>query len=128
MRVTVYGTLKTGYSNNRLLAEATKIADVTVDGFKLWNAGFPVAQRSPGESIIGELWDIGDRQDILQRLDRLESEGSMYNREDVVVRFPDGTEEAANMYVGHPSYWNFGESRYITPCPKTDEGHYLWAR
>jgi gamma-glutamylcyclotransferase (GGCT)/AIG2-like uncharacterized protein YtfP len=123
--VFVYGTLKEGYSNNRLLQGHPKIGDFIVQNYKLYNCGFPVAWPSEGEVITGELWDIGDSQETLRRLDRLESEGFMYNRTDVVAVGTDGIEEPAQMYVGHPRCWRPEE---LILCPKNESGAYVWFR
>lgn len=125
MLIFVYGTLKEGYGNNRLLMGHTKRGDFIVHNYKLYNSGFPVAWPSEGETITGELWDIGDSRETLQRLDRLESEGFMYNRTDVIAVGPDGIEEPAQMYVGGSKCWN---TRELPECPKNPEGAYVWSR
>lgn len=130
MLVVVYGTLKRGYGNNRILqaGKAEFIKEVKIPGYKLYNCGFPVAKAEEGAVSLGELWDIGDNPDTLRALDRLESEGSMYNR--VPIRTESG--EEAQMYVGHPRAWDFSETKInrwgLDPCPTNAEGEYFWAR
>ncbi len=124
MLVVVYGTLKQGYENNRLLAGQEFVKEVTVPGFMLYNSGFPVAMPEEGAVLRGELWDIKDDRSCLQRLDFLEGEGRMYNRTDIIAM--DGEEELpAQMYVGHPEFWR-GAGLY--PCPKNAQEEYYWSR
>lgn len=124
MKVFVYGTLKEGYGNNRLLTGHTKVGDFIVQNYKLYDCGFPVAWPSEGEFITGEIWDIHDSQETLLRLDRLEGEGSMYNRTDIVAINNDGQEELAQMYVGGPKYW---DTERLRVCPKNSAGAYVWS-
>lgn len=125
MFVIVYGTLKRGYGNNRLLQTSTFVSEVTVPGYKLYNCGFPVAKPSENDIIRGELWDIKDSEEVLASLDRLESEGSMYDRVNVAALDPEGNEVAANMYVGCQPAW----SRTNLPeCPKNERNEYVWSR
>ena len=125
MKVFVYGTLKEGYGNNRRLQGHTKVGDFIVQGYKLYDCGFPVAWPSENEFIQGELWDIGESQETLRSLDALEAEGYMYNRTDIVARTPDGQEELAQMYVGHPKNWDL---YHLAECPKNPDGAYVWSR
>lgn len=115
MKFIVYGTLKRGYGNNRLLANATFVKEITVPGYRLLNAGFPVAIPHEESSLLGELWEtLPDDKQTVQWLDRLENEGRMYNRVEV--------EENIFMYVGHPSFWN---KYQLNECPNRD-GVYIW--
>jgi gamma-glutamylcyclotransferase (GGCT)/AIG2-like uncharacterized protein YtfP len=100
MRVFVYGTLKQGYGNNRLLSKAK---------FIMFGHGFPVVFKDDGgHKIIGEIYDIGDNGKILADLDALEGEGAMYDRKEVSV-MPlngDGAEfMTCSMYIGNTKYW-----------------------
>lgn len=116
MKVFVYGTLKSGYGNNRLLSTSEFVGDHIVTGYKLFNTGFPVATPSAEHSVKGEIWDIGNDTDVLRRLDGLEGEGYMYDRVEV--------EPDLFMYVGCQRVWNFDR---MTECPNT-EGVYEWSR
>lgn len=132
MLIVVYGTLKKNYGNNGFLKGKTLISEVTVPNFKLFNCGFPVATPSEGESIVGELWDIGDDASCLARLDALEGNGRMYIRTPIVA-LAEGKEIDAEMYVGGSSYWGFEKSETnrsggLTICPKNEDGHYVWGR
>lgn len=133
MLVAVYGTLKRGYSNNRLLSgpNCEYVRDIVVQGYKLYNSGFPVAAPSPRHSIRAELWEIDDpdnnpiAKETLRRLDSLEGEGSMYNR--VFIHQPDENAIHTNfyMYVGHPNFWPFERMK---EQPVDAEGIYYWQR
>lgn len=83
MKVFVYGTLKRGYNNNYRLRNAVFVGEaVTVETFALLDGGFPWMVRSQEDAhpVAGELWDIGEDQQTLADLDRLEGEGHMYDR------------------------------------------------
>ena len=93
--VFVYGTLMSGYGNNRLLDrhEATFVGeDKTEDVFVLGDVGFPYAVTKEGletsgydfdedllKPIIGEVWEIPN-DDCLSSLDRLEGVPNHYQR------------------------------------------------
>jgi len=82
MLMFVYGTLQRGQRNNHLLAGQTCLGRaVTVEKFAMVNVGFPFMLREPRTApVVGELFDIGDDTACLKRIDRLEAEGSMYDR------------------------------------------------
>ncbi len=116
MKAFVYGTLKRGYGNNVLLSGAEYLGDYTLPGFKLLNAGFPVAVPSEGDSILGELFKISEEKH-LPSLDRLESNGRMYNRTYI-------KEEDLSLYVGHPEFWSRNN---LEECPNKNK-IYEWNR
>lgn len=85
--VFVYGTLKKGYGNNRILQNSVfKGCFYTEPRFSLYpvspDGGFPVACRGKSH-IVGEVYEI----DLitLQRLDYLEGHPHHYRREEVEV-------------------------------------------
>lgn len=135
MLVTCYGTLKKGYGNHRILANATPLGGCTIRNLKLYYAGFPVASESAGDSVRGELYDIGDieinddAKIILSNLDRLEGyresnpDTSMYHRKTVNVLCDDGNTYESQIYIGNEKYWsNFKGMR---DCD-VKEGFYTW--
>lgn len=128
MKVIVYGTLKTGYGNNRLLSTSKFIGRRVVAGYRLYNSGFPVARASEQtDTIIGEVWEL-DSPNTLRNLDALEGEGRMYIRTEI--------EPDTYMYVGPEEFWNFDGVNHhrswnrdkMDLCPKNAEGHYEWSR
>jgi gamma-glutamylcyclotransferase (GGCT)/AIG2-like uncharacterized protein YtfP len=139
--ISVYGTLKQGYGNNRILqgGNAVKVSEGVVRGFLLYDSGFPVAAHSDMDSIKVEVWDIGDVEDpndseavvTLNRLDGLEGHrgndnpNSMYFREVVTVHTEGGTLEA-NMYTGSPTFWRGFQG--MRTERQDDTGIYYWDR
>lgn len=105
MKVFVYGTLMNGHGNwawcLKGRSEFQKKAQVA--GYKMLQAGFPVAKPSKDIEVInGEIFDIGDNKQVLADLDRLEGyrehdpDGSMYVRTEVTTECG----ETVSMYVG----------------------------
>lgn len=131
MKVFVYGTLKSGYGNNRILEKSTKICDAEVEGFKLYNSGFPVAASCHQSSVVGEVWEIGDplisesSKWTLQRLDALESVPYLYTRENVSAIDSEGNRHDVSMYVGNPTTWRYFEGMKEEP---NESGKYFWSR
>jgi gamma-glutamylcyclotransferase (GGCT)/AIG2-like uncharacterized protein YtfP len=72
----VYGTLKSGYGNNRILAESSTAKLVgegkTEPKFNLYNLGFfPGVTENGSTAVTGEVWSVSDKETKM-RLDRLE--------------------------------------------------------
>lgn len=81
-KVFVYGTLKKGFCNNKLL-DGFSCKRAIARGIDLHNGpGFPYAKRGNGE-VIGELYEV-DTQ-TMKRLDRLEGCPNLYQREKTEV-------------------------------------------
>ena len=83
-KVFVYGSLKQGYGNNRLLSlakflGATETVDDTYD-LRCWGS-FPAVYKQGDTSIKGELYEVDE--DTMKNLDYLEGYPSFYNRERV---------------------------------------------
>jgi gamma-glutamylcyclotransferase (GGCT)/AIG2-like uncharacterized protein YtfP len=83
----VYGTLKRGQRNNRLLAgqEFVSVAR-TVPGYRLYDCGaYPglVADAASGGVVQGELWRVGE--EALPDLDAYEGVPDLYARRNVEV-------------------------------------------
>lgn len=81
MNLFVYGTLKQGYGNNRLLAGAEFLGPCTISSsFYLVDLGpFPAALPSNEQhEIVGEVYKIDSN--ILRNTDRLEGYPGFYNR------------------------------------------------
>ena len=121
MKVFVYGTLKKGYGNNVLLNGTEFLGEHLLPGFKLLNAGFPVASPSANDTIKGEVYELADNTPNLQWLDRLEANGRMYNR----TKVSDETHGELELYVGHPEYWPIHK---MEECPRDSQGRYYWSR
>lgn len=78
----VYGTLKRGYGNNRLLTSSTFLREARLaPKYKLYDVGwFPGLIEAPdnGVAVTGELWEVDDA--TLRRLDALEGVPFLYDR------------------------------------------------
>jgi gamma-glutamylcyclotransferase (GGCT)/AIG2-like uncharacterized protein YtfP len=79
--VAVYGTLKVGHGNHRLLAGSDFLGKTVVYG-KMYSLGaFPAVVLGGHEKVYVELYSVDD--DTLARLDRLEGCPSFYQRSSV---------------------------------------------
>lgn len=90
MIVFVYGTLMKGEGNHkRFLETADFIGRGEAEGFALYDVSFfPGIIEAEGELAKGELYQID--QETLERLDRLEGEGSLYIRKIIKVKNAEG--------------------------------------
>jgi gamma-glutamylcyclotransferase (GGCT)/AIG2-like uncharacterized protein YtfP len=73
MMLAVYGTLKSGFTNNILLGGSTYIGTDTLEGYKMYDLGFfpgVLESDNPEDTIEVELWDIDEA--TLRGCDRLE--------------------------------------------------------
>jgi gamma-glutamylcyclotransferase (GGCT)/AIG2-like uncharacterized protein YtfP len=78
----VYGTLKLGYGNNRVLGNSSKFIGkgVTTNRYKVYNIGFPLACYSKkGKPMLGEIFEVTESS-VVEALDRLEGQGRFYTR------------------------------------------------
>ena len=116
----VYGTLKKGYGNNVLLADSKFLGQaVTKKLYKLYNCGFPMAYPSVvGLPVVGELYEVVSTR-VIETLDYLESNGSLYTRAKLPVSYKGGEEEAW-IYEGTP--WHNNPSL----CPIHPEQEAYW--
>ncbi len=83
--VFVYGTLKKGFGNHRLLASAELLgAAQTVERFAMYSTGVPIVVKEESVSpIFGELYRVDE--ETLVCLDSLEGHPDWYRREEVEV-------------------------------------------
>lgn len=83
----VYGTLKPGERNHRVIADAAHRGTAwTVAGFRLLHGDIPAVDRGGQARIEGELVAVTGAQ--LARMDRLERHPDWYRRE--IVELADG--------------------------------------
>ena len=89
MKFFVYGTLKRAFGNHRILRDGKAAylgRAVTLEPYVMVDVGFPfVWPHVNGWPVVGELFDIGIPEfqpaaTTLYHLDRLESNGRMYQR------------------------------------------------
>jgi gamma-glutamylcyclotransferase (GGCT)/AIG2-like uncharacterized protein YtfP len=100
-RVFVYGTLKSGFSNHYLLEGCEFFGSAaTAPTYKMIENGFPVIMPDPeGKPLAGEIYTVDD--ETLARLDRLEREGSSYDRKLIdVLAGGERLPTKAFIYVG----------------------------
>lgn len=129
MKVFVYGTLKSGYGNNYLVADGQFLGKaVTLRPYILWHSGFPIATHNDEIAnrlglkmlpIIGEVYEVNDSQ--LARTDSLEGHPRWYVRQPVDVVLEDGTQLTPHIYEQ-----NTYEGRGV--CRIVDNSYYLWER
>jgi len=87
MKVFLYGTLKKGFSNHRLMAGQTFVAEAkTLPKYKLYRtSGFPcMVYCEDGKAIIGELWEIDEK--CRKNLDYFEGHPHLFRRESVEIQ------------------------------------------
>lgn len=123
--VFVYGTLKKGGGNYRLLENATFVAKGhTQEKMQMLSAGgFPVVFPDvPRGYVTGEIYAVDDK--TLASLDRLESAGSMYLHHDTAIVAVDGVFDAM-MYVGSRKWWHNADNR-LERLPADDSGYITW--
>lgn len=122
-RVLVYGTLRQGHYNHRVLgSEATLLREEEVPGYKMLHlGGFPgvVKDLEGGSSIKCELYEIADANDF-RSVDRLEGfneddpERSFYRRERIDLEdgpawlYEYNTEDTDRYPVIETGDWNDG--------------------
>lgn len=102
--VCVYGSLRRGWALHGHLATARHVGDGTVRGFVMYDLGaYPavVAHSDPRATIRGEVYEVDAA--TLRRLDRVESEGSLYHRRVVPVRLDSGDVVQAHIYAMRPA-------------------------
>ena len=107
MKVFVYGTLKRGLYNHRLLTQAKYLGEGVLHDYGVFNmpVGYPGIKEAKGKHVIGEVYEVTDNE--LRMLDRLEGysgEGNkfnLYDRELVVVNVEGNIKEEAYVYVWH---------------------------
>jgi gamma-glutamylaminecyclotransferase len=112
--VAVYGSLRRGFGNHRLLEGSTYLGEAMspAEYTMLHLGGFPGIVRGGETAIKVELYEVDD--DTLYRLDRLESHPSWYCRQDETFTLADGTQVEAGVYVLPSSYNEGGRFAMVT--------------
>lgn len=87
MKLFVYGTLKRGFGNNRLLADSLFLGEaITKPTYRLFDCGgFPALSKDikSGYEVLGEIWDvIGE---TLELVDILEGVPFLFRRMKIEV-------------------------------------------
>ena len=120
--VFVYGSLKKGFGNHRLLARAKFIANACIFDGKMLDLGAFPALIEGHMDIEGELYAVDDA--TFAALDRLEGHPTFYERKKVEV-YPS-TEEGGMDCEEAWCYFLSEDSRehYEKLCPVIEEG--IW--
>lgn len=82
MLVAVYGSLRAGLHNSRLMSSSTPLSVEAIMGFKMYSLGsFPIVYRDTEDNgiITVEVYDVPDQD--MRSLDGLEGHPNWYKRE-----------------------------------------------
>lgn len=132
--VFVYGTLKSGYSNNRLLSSSKLLGKAfTKTAFLLTDTGFPYLvpsryltsdEQENTKPVVGEVYEVEDPR-VMESLDGLEGVGyGHYQHEDIDVDLEEGGSYTVTAYVPCSD-----ETKHCRICPtimKDDKEYYQW--
>jgi gamma-glutamylcyclotransferase (GGCT)/AIG2-like uncharacterized protein YtfP len=103
----VYGTLRQGFHNHRLLAGSKFLGEGSAYGVKLYDAGpFPAVLKEHKSAVLGELYEVDDT--TLARLDRLESVPHLYRRETVLCDLHEESDAEIDAFI---YIWNQSPDR-----------------
>lgn len=99
MLIAVYGTLKKGGSNHKLLGDSAFIGSgCTPYSYYMLDLGYFPAITPGNHSIYCEVYDVSPT--VLSLLDKLEGSPTFYNREPVKISLEDSDEVlSAEIYV-----------------------------
>jgi gamma-glutamylcyclotransferase (GGCT)/AIG2-like uncharacterized protein YtfP len=97
--VAVYGSLRKGFGNHRLVEDSTYLGtDYTYPEFTMYSmGGFPYVMHEGNTSMVVELYDVDDN--VMARLDRLEGYPTFYDRKQIPTSQGD-----AWIYFMHTAY------------------------
>jgi gamma-glutamylcyclotransferase (GGCT)/AIG2-like uncharacterized protein YtfP len=96
-KVFVYGTLKSGFGNHRLMeSRSTFITKDQIKGLMVSLGGFPGVVHADDRCVKGEVYEVTD--DCLKDLDRLEGHPRFYKRTKVTTQ--NGLEVETYIYQG----------------------------
>ncbi len=95
-KVFVYGTLRKGWGNHRLLRHLNGVPAVTENHYSLYARRIPFVHKNPVSPIVGEVYEVDER--TLESLDRLEGHPRWYVREEVPVVLETGEVTSAWLY------------------------------
>ena len=121
--VFVYGTLKKGHGNHRLIADAEPVgaATSTDPTFDMTDVGFPYCYVNGRSFVRGELYHLGMATAILSRLDMLEGYPHHYNRTVFPFITDEGDTFSAWMYNVEKTHRRPG-----TPIRPDEDNVLIW--
>lgn len=103
-KIAVYGTLRKGFGNHRLLQNSKFVgAGLTKEKYKMTASGIPFVNPNKKVSNIRvEVYDVTDSQlpyvDALEGYNPNDHDGSWYKRTPIEVKLDDGDEIEASIY------------------------------
>lgn len=99
--VAVYGSLRQGLGNHRLLEHVTRFKKgLTIPEFIMYSlGGFPAIVPGPGGPVTVEVYEVD--ASTFRRLDGLEGYPNFYDRKVVEVQVEDGSVQEAWIYFMH---------------------------
>jgi gamma-glutamylaminecyclotransferase len=98
MKIFVYGTLKKGFGNHRLIKEARFLGESFIKGTMYSMGAFPGVVLKGDNNIKGEVYEVDEGQ--LFSMDRLEGHPNFYRR--TPIKTVDG--EDVETYVINSEY------------------------
>ena len=118
--VFVYGTLKKGFGNHRLLEQAKFGGRGYIERVKMLNLGaFPALIRGGTRAAEGEIYYINDH--TLSALDRLEGHPTFYERQEAKI-YPFGDEFGEHLFAWCYFLSKDSQAHYEKLCPVIEEG------
>lgn len=126
----VYGTLKRGFHNHRILKDCRYLSTaITKPAFDMFAGAFPVVMEgnSPdARRVYGEIYQI--TPEVIEECDALEGEGEMYHRRICVVEArSDKLDHQAFIYIGDPGFWSERDFRHTSKdYIRTRDGYLEW--
>ena len=98
MKIFVYGTLRNGYGNHRLIVGEQLVGNATtIQKYHMTASGIPFVAHTPKTShIFGEIYEVSEEK--IPSLDHLEGHPCWYKREAVPVRLDNGETTEAWLY------------------------------
>ena len=95
-KVFVYGTLKQGHGNHRVMPSGSSLVGRGIaKGRMVSLGGFPGVLKDTDGDVHGEVWSVPE----MSRLDGLESNGSFYTREEKPITMEVGKTLTAWIYL-----------------------------
>lgn len=118
-KVFVYGTLRRGYGNHRLLENSEFLGNaITKEKYELTANGIPfVNPDKPTSNIVGEVYEVDN--ETLKSLDRLEGydaklDDGWYMRREISVMIEDKEEKASIYFNSHSKGVLIEDGNYAT--------------
>lgn len=110
MNIFVYGTLMSGFGNNRLLSGSKFIGNaITKEKYTMRSRGIPfVNENKPTSNIHGEVYKVD--KPTLSQLDSLEGHPNWYYRKEIDLEMEDGSEIVAEIYFNDDKSCSIVES------------------